>query len=110
MACLSAPESSGHEPEPLPDESGVVLIVPSDGPALGPFYRLAGAYPAPYRGLYTTHELAQNYAALYYLQYEVWTHLRAVLDADLRADVNMNCVVDFGDLTAVLQRWGETAP
>lgn len=90
-----------------------LIVRPSDDPnaAIGPFSFEEGAF-LPEDEVYTTSELAQNYATLYYAQYRVWKQLQAdaATPSACDADIDGNGAVDMNDLISVLAYWGTVCP
>lgn len=76
---------------------------------LGPFVYTEGAFVPP-NYAYSSLELAQNYAALYYAQFELWKRLQEELENgtdSCNLDLNGSGKVDMADLVIILSNWGD---
>ena len=110
---LSALVGVGAVADIIPCGTGsCIRIRPSDEPltTLGPFEFGQGAFAPPDK-FYTTKQLAQNYAALYYAQYLIWRDLQSNTPgppSNCPEDVDGDGIIGMSDLSAVLGRWGQS--
>jgi len=88
-----------------------IRVQPSDDPltTFGPFRYATGAF-APADNTYTTAQLAQNYAALYYAQYLVWRDLQSTCpgSSSCLEDLDGDGSIGLGDIIVVLTKWNQS--